>query len=266
MMSRQKPKLAVHKFSSCDGCQLALLNLGEPLLQLPTLVDIVHFAEAGPSDPTAKVDISLVEGSISTPEDVQRIQQVRENSEILVTVGACATAGGVQALANFANRNDWMSAVYTDPDQIETLQTSNAIAEYVKVDWELQGCPINSRQVIGLLRDLLSGVRPREELQPVCMECKRKGLICTLVSLGEPCMGPVTRAGCGALCPAAGRGCYGCYGPAEQVNDASLLQRFSQLGLDRQALARRFHFIVNQAPAFKAAGERLKSGSHDRNA
>lgn len=257
-MTSAKPKLAVHKFSSCDGCQLALLNLGEPLLLLPELVDIVHFAEAGPNDPMARVDIALVEGSVSTPEDVHRIRQVRERSDILIAIGACATCGGLQALANLADRDAWMSAVYSTPGWIETLPTSNAISDYVKVDHELHGCPVNSRQVVSALRDLLSGVVPKPESQPVCMECKRKGLVCTMVSKGEPCMGPVTRAGCGALCPATGRGCYGCYGPAEQVNDRSLAQHFATLGLDRVATARRFHFIANNAPAFKDAGARLK--------
>jgi coenzyme F420-reducing hydrogenase gamma subunit len=257
-MGMQKPKLAVHKFSSCDGCQLALLNLGEPLLQLPELVDIVHFAEAGPSAPDEPVDISLVEGSVSTPEDISRIEQIRENSKLLVTIGACATTGGLQALANFDDRDAWMSAVYPKPELIDTLSTSDPISRHIKVDFEIQGCPVNSTQVLSALRDLLSGVTPRPEQHSVCMECKRKGLICTLVSKGEPCMGPVTLAGCGALCPAAGRGCYGCYGPAEQVNDSSLSNQFQQLGLDAQGVMRRFRFIANSAPAYKSASERLQ--------
>lgn len=262
-MSDTKPKLAVHKFSSCDGCQLALLNLGEPLLLLPELVDIVHFAETGPSDPVARADIALVEGSVSTPEDVERIRLVRQNSGLLITIGACATAGGLQALANFADRDAWMAAVYARPDYIETLQQSNPIADYVKVDFEIPGCPVNSRQVVGALRDLLSGVRPRSETQSVCMECKRRGLVCTLVSKGEPCMGPVTVAGCGALCPGVGRGCYGCYGPVEQINDQALAERFDDLGLARSGSARRFHFITSHAPGFRQAGERLKEESHE---
>jgi coenzyme F420-reducing hydrogenase gamma subunit len=262
-MTATKPKLAVHKFSSCDGCQLALLNLGEPLLLLPELVDIVHFAEAGPSDPVAKADIALVEGSVSTPEDIERIKQVRENSALLVSIGACATAGGLQALANFTDRGAWMGAVYDRPDYIQALEHSKSISSYVKVDFEIPGCPVNSRQVIGALRDLLSGVKPRPETRSVCMECKRLGLVCTMVSKGEPCMGPVTVAGCGALCPSTGRGCYSCYGPLKQINDHSLAQRFAELGLDRAAIARRFHFIANHAPAFKQAGERLKDTTHE---
>lgn len=257
-MSDAKPRVAVHKFSSCDGCQLALLNLGEALLQLPALVDIVHFAEAGPCDPEARVDISLVEGSVSTPEDIHRIRQVRENSGLLIAIGACATCGGLQALANFYDRSAWMKSIYARPEEIELLPTSSAISEHVRVDLELPGCPVNSTQVVGALRDLLSGIRPREQQQSVCMECKRKGLVCTLVSKGEPCLGPVTLAGCGALCPAAGRGCYGCYGPAPRINDPALVRRFEALGLEREAVARRFHFIANNAPAFRLATERLK--------
>ncbi|MEW8506108.1 MAG: sulfhydrogenase subunit delta [Candidatus Thiodiazotropha sp.] len=262
-MSDTKPKLAVHKFSSCDGCQLALLNLGEPLLLLPELVDIVHFAEAGPNDPVAEADIALVEGSVSTPEDIERIKAVRENSGMLIAIGACATAGGLQALANFTDRSAWMAAIYARPDYIEALQYSKAISDYIKVDFEIPGCPVNSRQVVGALRDLLTGVRPRPEIRSVCMECKRRGQVCVMVSKGEPCMGPATVAGCNALCPSMGRGCYSCYGPLKQINDRSLAERFTELGLDRAAVARRFHFIANHAPAFKQAGERLKDKPHE---
>jgi coenzyme F420-reducing hydrogenase gamma subunit len=258
-MNTSKPKLAVHKFSSCDGCQLALLNLGEPLLELPNLVDIVHFAEAGPLGPDAKADVALVEGSISTPHDIERIKQVRANSTYLISIGACATAGGLQALANFADRDAWMAQIYARPDYIDSLQTSTSIAEHVKVDLEIPGCPVNSRQVLKALRDLLSGVVPSTEKQPLCLECKRKGIVCTLVTSNEPCMGPVTIAGCGALCTALGRACYSCYGPATTVNDKALAERFISQGLTREAAARRFHFITSTAPAFKTAGERLKS-------
>ncbi len=264
-MKTSKPKLAVHKFSSCDGCQLALLNLGEPLLMLPELVDIVHFAEAGPLDPDAKVDVSLVEGSISTPHDIERIKQVRANSAYLISIGACATAGGLQALANFTDRDAWMAQIYANPEHIDSLRTSSSIAEHVKVDLSIPGCPVNSGQVLRALRDLLSGIAPRSESQSLCMDCKRKGIVCTLVTKGEPCMGPVTIAGCGSLCTSLGRACYSCYGPAPLVNDKSLIDCFASLGLETEAVARRFHFITSQAPAFKRAGERLKAGGEDSN-
>ncbi len=253
-----KPKVAVHKFSSCDGCQLAFLNLGEDLLALTELVDIVHFAEAGAVDSEAAVDIAFVEGSISTAEEQERIQAVRQNSRYLVTIGACATAGGLQALRNLADAQDWVRSVYAHPDHIRSLATATPIARHVRVDLELWGCPVNSRQVLAATRSLPFGVRPVDEADKVCMECKRSGAVCVLVTRGVPCMGPVTRTGCGALCPRFGRDCYACYGPAENVNTPSLARRFQGLGLPPDAVARRFLFINNNAPAFLEEGRRWR--------
>lgn len=250
-----KPKIAVHKFSSCDGCQLAFLNLGETLLELPKLVEIVHFAEAGPMDEDALIDVALVEGSINTEHDLQRIQRIRANSRYLVTIGACATSGGLQALRNMADANAWERAIYASPQHLDSLETATAVSTHVKVDLELWGCPVNSRQVLGALRDLLFRVAPREESRPLCMECKRLGRVCTLVSEQATCMGPVTRSGCGALCPQLGRACYACYGPAEQVNGDALGRRFEGFGLLPEDVAKRFHFINSGAPSFEAAGK-----------
>lgn len=258
-----KPKLAVHKFSSCDGCQLAFLNLGETLLQVAALVDFVHFAEAGPVAPEEKVEIAFIEGSVSTPHDLERVQQIRANSKYLVTIGACATAGGVQALRNLANAREWVASVYASPETIESLATSTPIAQHVKVDLELWGCPVNSRQVLGALRALLSGVMPAEDEDKVCLECKRRQTVCVMVAKNMPCMGPVTRTGCGALCPAFGRDCYGCFGPAENANTAALSRRLAGLGLAPEAIARRYLFINNGAPAFREAGLAAREPAHE---
>lgn len=257
-MKTAKLRLAVHKFASCDGCQLAFLNLGEELLTLAGLVDIVHFAEAGPVAPETPVDIAFVEGSISTPEDLDRIQRVRRNSRTLITVGACATAGGVQALRNLADGREWLAGVYAQPEYVASLDTSTPIAAHVKVDLELWGCPVNGRQVLAAVRALLFGVTPAEERDKLCLECKRRGTVCVLVAQGIPCLGPVTQTGCGALCPAFGRDCYGCYGPAENPNTEALGRRFAGLGLVPEAIARRFLFINSAAPAFAEAGKRWK--------
>jgi coenzyme F420-reducing hydrogenase gamma subunit len=252
-----KPRVAVHKFSSCDGCQLALLNAGEALLQIASLVDIVHFAEAGPVDPEAPVDVAFVEGSISTPEEAERIRAVRARSTYLVSIGACATAGGIQALRNLHDTGTWVAAVYASPQYISTLDSVSAIAANVKVDLELWGCPVSGRQVIGALRALLFGVVPAREEDKVCLECKRQQTVCVMVTRGLPCMGPVTRTGCGALCPAFGRDCYACYGPAENPNPAAQANRLAGLGLAPREVAARFRFINNAAPAFHEAGERV---------
>ncbi|STX44002.1 sulfhydrogenase subunit delta [Legionella donaldsonii] len=254
----RKPHLAVYKFTSCDGCQLAFLNAGEALLMLSELVELTHFAEAGLLDFKEKIDIAFVEGSISTPEEAERIKKIRANSTFLITIGACATAGGIQALRNAANYQEWMASIYASPKTIEALSTSTAISSHVRVDLELWGCPVNTHQVMNAVRSLLFGVVPRIKRDAVCLECKRKGQVCVLVTKKEPCMGPVTQTGCGALCPGYGRACYACYGPSENPNAHSLGLRFAQNGSSVDKIARQFLHINNQAAAFNQAGNYFK--------
>jgi len=255
-----KPRIAVHKFSSCDGCQLAFLNLGESLLALAEMVDIVHFAEAGPVAPDAPVDIAFVEGSISTPDEQSRIRRVRTNSRFVITIGACATSGGLQALRNHADSARWMARVYASPEHIRSLDTATAIADHVPVDFELWGCPVSARQIVATVRALLFGVPPVPEADKVCLDCKRSLAVCVLVARGEPCLGPVTRTGCGALCPRFGRDCYGCYGPADLPNTDALSGRFAGLGLLPEEVARRYRFIHSAQPALDAAAARALDG------
>jgi len=244
-------RIAVHKFTSCDGCQLAFLNLGEGLLELSGLVDFVHFPEAGPVAPQAQVDVAFVEGSISTTDEVERIQGIRRNSQYLITIGACATSGGIQALRNVNDGDAWLRDLYPQPEFLRSLDHSDAISTHVRVDLELWGCPVDSRQVLAALKSLLSGVTPVEQHDKVCMECKRRQTVCVMVSKGIPCMGPVTLAGCGALCPTFGRDCYACYGPAESNNSSALAQRLAGFGLLPADIYRRFASIQNGAPAFR---------------
>jgi coenzyme F420-reducing hydrogenase gamma subunit len=253
-----KTTVAVHKFSSCDGCQLALLNLGETLLLLNQLIEIKHFAEAGPVDEEAKVDIAIVEGSISTSKDSERLQKIRDNSTYLITIGACATSGGIQALRNMASTNEWIADIYARPSLIDSLDNSTAIKDQVKVDLELWGCPINQQQILTAIRALLFGVLPKEENDKVCMECKRQQNVCVMVAKNEPCMGPVTRTGCGALCPRVGRDCYACYGPAENVNTQAMANRLQGLGLLDDEVAKRFLFINSAAEQFHKEGQHWK--------
>jgi sulfhydrogenase subunit delta len=258
-----KPKVAVHKFSSCDGCQLAFLNMGEDLLTLSEQVEIVHFAEAGPVNEDMPVEIAFVEGSIATPDDLPRNERIRRNRRYLVSIGACATSGGIQALRNMADTGQWVAAIYASPATIHSLDESTAIARHVKVDFELWGCPVNQQQILTTVRALLSGVLPALQHDSLCQECKRQQTACVMVTRGVPCLGPVTRDGCGALCPSLGRACYGCYGPAENINGPSLSRRLEELGLDREEAARRFHFINSGAPAFHEAGLKATMAAAD---
>ncbi|GAA4607387.1 coenzyme F420-reducing hydrogenase gamma subunit [Actinoplanes octamycinicus] len=237
------PTLAVWKFASCDGCQLSLLDCEDDLLAVAGRVRIAHFLEASSDVLPGPYDISLVEGSITTPGDAERIRQVRAESRLLITIGACATAGGIQALRNQADITEYARAVYARPEYLRTLATSTPIAAHVDVDYELHGCPIDRRQLVETISALLAGRRPALPAHSVCFECKRRNTVCVVVARGEPCLGPVTRAGCGALCPAFGRGCFGCFGPAETPNapaEAALLRATGMSDDDIRRIHRTF--------------------------
>ncbi len=237
---QRKPTLAVWKFSSCDGCQLSLLDCEDELLSLAGEVEIAYFLEATSATVEGPYDLSLVEGSVTTPHDVERIQEVRRSSRKLVTIGACATAGGIQALKNFGDVDEFLSIVYATPDYVSTLATSTPISAHVAVDFELNGCPINKRQLIEVITATLHGRRPNVPSTSVCMECKARGTVCVSVAHGTPCLGPVTHAGCGAICPAYNRGCYGCFGPMETPNTVSLTRQLHVLGMGDVAIEHAF--------------------------
>jgi len=256
----RRPKLAVWKFASCDGCQLSLLDCEDELLALAGRLEIAYFLEASRAVVKGPYDLSLVEGSISTPEDVERIHRVRRVSKRLVTIGACATAGGIQALRNFQDVKEFLSVVYASPDYISALATSTPIAEHVKVDFELRGCPIDKRQLLEVITAFLYGRRPQTPAHSVCLECKRRGAVCVMVAKGTPCLGPVTHAGCGALCPAHDRGCYGCFGPMESPNTGALSGQWRVLGAGDEELMRVFRNFNAWADAFQAESRKQEAG------
>ena len=256
----RRPSLAVWKFASCDGCQLTLLNCEEELLALATRVDIAYFPEATRAVVEGPYDLSLVEGSVTTPHDAERILEVRRQSRRLVTIGACATAGGIQALRNFADVAEFTAAVYAHPDYIRTLSTSTPISAHVKVDFELRGCPIDRGQLLEVLAAALQNRKPRISAESVCVECKRRGNPCVLVADGTPCLGPVTHAGCGALCPSYRRGCYGCFGPADTTNTSSLSGRLVDLGMPGRDVVRVFRTFNAAAPPFATESTRQEAG------
>lgn len=253
--ARPRPKVAVWKFASCDGCQLSLLGCEDDLLEVTGAIEIAYFLEATRAVIKGPYDVSLVEGSITTEEDLHRIKRIRQQSKLLIAIGACATAGGIQALRNFANVNDFVRAVYARPDYIHTLKTSTAIRDHVSVDFELRGCPINKNQLLEVINALLNKRAPNVPAYSQCVECKRKGTVCVMVAKGTPCLGPVTQAGCGNLCPSFDRGCYGCFGPSESPNTESLTALLTKFGMEPRAI-RDFYLTFNAgAAAFRKAGE-----------
>ncbi len=253
-----KPSLAVWKFASCDGCQLSLLDLEDRLLDIAEAVDIAHFPEASTAHADGPYTVSLVEGSITTPRDADRIRAVRHQSELVVAIGACATAGGIQALRNLADSDEFVRTVYATPTYIDSLATSTPISDHIEVDIELRGCPVSKIQLLDVVGALLAGRKPDLPTYPVCIECKARGVSCVMVAGGIACLGPITQAGCGAICPAYDRGCYGCFGPAETVNVASLAWQWRELGIEDEALVRSLRTFNTAAPAFAAASAAIE--------
>jgi len=260
MTEEKRKTLAVFKFASCDGCQLSLLDCEDEILLLTDHIKIAHFAEASSHCERGPYDIALVEGSITTPEDEQRIRKVRSLSTVLVTIGACATAGGIQALRNFANINDYIATVYAKPEYIRTLDRSTAIEAYVHVDYQLRGCPINKQQLLELLNALLHQRKPQIPNHSVCIECKLAGNACITVAQGTPCLGPITHAGCGALCPSYNRGCFGCYGPKENAHPDTLAQHMAENGLDDQDILFLLRNFNAGAEAFAEVSKHYETG------
>lgn len=258
-----RPKLAVWKFASCDGCQLSLLDCEDDLLAVAGAVDIAYFPEATSTMVPGPYDVSLVEGSVTTEHDAERIRHIREESKLLVTIGACATAGGIQALKNGADVAEFVSTVYAHPEYISTLSTSTAIADHVHVDAELRGCPIDRHQLVEFVSALLAGRPPRIPSTSVCVECKARGTTCVMVARGAPCLGPVTHGGCGALCPSYHRGCYGCFGPMESPNTAALGEQFERMGMDDRTIVDLFRSYSGWSPEFREEWERRSDGATD---
>lgn len=252
MPAGRRPKLAVWKLASCAGCQLTLLDCEDELLALAGAVQIAHFTEASSTDIAGPYDVSLVEGSVTTERDAARIIEIRAASKTLGTLGACATSGGIQALRNFADVAKFTSVVYPRPGLISTLATSTPVSDHVRVDFELRGCPINKGQLLELLSALLAGRKPAVAAYSVCHDCKLRGTSCVMVTHGTPCLGPITQAGCGAICPAFGRGCYGCFGPVAEPNVAALTSQLRRLGMTEGEVDRVYATFNAAAPALAA--------------
>lgn len=258
LLSPLRPRLAVVKLSSCDGCQLTLLDCEDELLAVAAAVDIAWFPEASSDMRPGPYEIGLVEGSVTTPHDLELLQQLREDAKVLVAIGACATAGGIQALRNFADVAEYAALVYAKPEVLHALATSTPVSDHVKVDYELRGCPIDKGQLLELLTALLHGRRPRLPAHSVCMQCKQAGQVCVTVARGVPCLGPVTHAGCGGLCPGYARGCFGCFGPSDAPNPRGMSEVLRAHGLAGRALVDAWRGYASAAPAFADESRRVE--------
>ncbi len=213
-----KPRVAIFDFACCEGCQLQIVNMEEEILDLISLVDPVTWREAM-TEESEEYDIALIEGSITRPEDEERLKKIREKATILVALGACATIGGVNKLKNNFDLEDVKKCVYGDAASMPHLSTgmTKAVDEVVKVDFYVHGCPMTKSEFSHIVRSLAMGKTPTIPDYPVCVECKKRGTVCRY-EYGEVCLGVVTRAGCNAPCPAGGLWCFGCRGYAPDPN------------------------------------------------
>ncbi|MGZ4814294.1 MAG: NADH-quinone oxidoreductase subunit B family protein [Terriglobales bacterium] len=258
MTSETKPRLAVVKLASCDGCQLQMLNLEDELLDIVGAVEVAYFLEARSKIVEGPYDVALVEGSVTTSHDAERLRELRRNSQTLITIGACASAGGIQALRNLQDVDEYTRAIYANPSYIHTLSQSTPVAAHVAVDFAINGCPISKDQLLEVVTALLIGRVPQLPTYSVCVECKRAANVCVLVSRGVACIGPITQAGCGALCPSFNRGCFGCYGPMESANPDSLCQGLIARGVPRAEMIRLLNGFTGWAEEFRSAAEKLE--------
>jgi len=249
-------KMAIFKFTSCSGCQLELLNLEEELLELTERVEIAYFTEASRKIDEGPYDISLIEGSISTPEQELKIKEIRKMSKYLIAVGSCATSGGIQALRNWSKIEEYKKIVYPNPEWIKTLEDSTPISEHVKVDFEIRGCPINRRQLLWVLSQIIIGKEPFIPTHSLCIQCKIKGYTCVLVTRGEPCLGPIVMVGCGAICPSFQRPCYACYGPSDKPEVERLIEYFKSIGLNQREISLLLKKFENWNTKFREVIER----------
>ncbi len=253
-----KPKLGFFKFTSCAGCLLSVLNLENELLDIVGAVDIAYFKMALRNNAEGPYDVAFIEGAVSTPQEVEELKRIRHESGVLVALGNCATTGGVPSMKNWAGTEKQVEErVYTELYDIHSIPV-RALDFYVKVDYKLNGCSYDLGEFASLLTHLLRGANPHFRPHAVCNECKLKENVCLLVSKGEACMGSVSAAGCGALCPSLNRACEGCRGPANDVNAASLARTFKNtLGLNDGEIARKFLKYAGNTPEFSKGAEAL---------
>lgn len=254
-MAGKKPRLAVFKMTSCDGCQLSLLDAEDELLDVLHEVELAYFPEASRKMLKGPYDIAIVEGSVSTPQNVEEIRQIRKSCRYLITIGACATTGGIQALRNWKDVKEFTRIVYATPEYISTLDRSLPVSSFVHVEYELKGCPVNKYQIIEIISALLNKRKPNISSSSLCIDCKVKGNVCVMVANGLSCLGPVTNSGCGVLCPSYNRGCYACFGPMDSTNAPSLAKWFKKMGKSNHEIMALFRNFNAYAEPFRKVSE-----------
>ena len=248
---KTKPRVAIYKFTSCSGCQQALLNAEHDLPDILGALDIVYFKEARRDNFGGPYDLALVEGSISVSEEIEILKELRKETKTLIAMGACAVYGGPQALRNWANMDELKKSSYRTPEHLDTLNWTGGIGTYVPVDYSIPGCGPSTAQLVEVIANFVQGRLPDLPRHSVCVDCKLADNVCLLVADNKSCLGPVTAAGCGAACPSNNRGCYGCFGPMNAANGMALARVFEKMGNSAEDIVLLFRNQASNAEAFR---------------
>jgi sulfhydrogenase subunit delta len=249
-MPNKKPNIAIVSLTCCEGCQVAILDLGERLLELTEKIKIGDFAMIEEQAEPETYDVVFVEGTPITPQNVARVKDLRSRTKLLVTIGACACLGGIAELKNYQDKEQRLRYVYKNFESIANPDI-RPVKYYVKVDLEIPGCPINKEEFLWAAKELIAGVIPKIPQRPVCYECQLRRNEC-LLQKGEPCLGPVILGGCGAPCPSAAYPCDGCRGPLKGAainnfnNKLKEIYGFSQQEID--LIMQRFGMLDDMYP------------------
>ncbi|MEM2940105.1 MAG: oxidoreductase [Thermoproteota archaeon] len=241
-----KLKIGVFKLTSCSGCQMVLVHLEESLLEILKHVELKYFRMVSDDDlPNETLDAAIVEGAVTNEEEAAMVKKIRKMSRFLVAAGACAVTGGLNTMKNITPEGEVESTVYSLPEHIRSGKAFG-LNEYVKVDAYLYGCPIDRNELVNALMSLVLRVPPYIPGLTVCMECKMKGNECVFLTKGEPCLGPVTVGGCGALCPSNNVACEGCRGVLNGTNVSGLASAWTNAGVSPEAIQlklRKYHSV-----------------------
>ena len=232
-------KIAVFDFTGCEGCELQFANKEETVADFLKALEVVNFREissAGGND----YDIAFIDGAVTRGDEITRLIQIRKQAKLLVALGSCACFGGVNKLKNVLDLNKVNREVY-GKDPKETLP-ARAVKEIVPVDLEIPGCPVYKDEVERIVQHLMWDIPFQFPVYPVCFECKQRYITC-IFEMGQLCLGPITRGGCNAPCPAGGLGCYGCRGPAEDPNYNEFFAIVRERGFKKKELDEHLNFF-----------------------
>ncbi|MFA4890456.1 MAG: hypothetical protein WC587_02370 [Candidatus Paceibacterota bacterium] len=245
-----KPKIAIYDFTDCEGCEVKLVSLREKLLLLENKVDIVNWRLGQERFEPGPYDITIIEGTPITQHEIDLLKELRENSKVIVALGACAALGGVPAIMPEKDRKMWYEKIYSSqyhPRGVDALPLS----AHVKVDFSIHGCPVDEDHVVKVLEELLSGKTPSYRGYSTCFECKQAGNKCRIAEEDKPCLGPITQGGCKAVCVSGGSPCYGCFGVREEANIPAMIKTLERVA-DKETIERYLTMFHSRSREFKS--------------